>query len=304
MNNTRYIINPEGSGGAGLKRWERFKAIRKGPIDPAQVALTTHAGHARELASSFDGCDTIVVAGGDGTIGEVISGIMDRSEPRPKLGIIPCGTGNDIARNVGILSMDDAVAALCYSTPRSFDLIKINRTVDNQTETRHAFLFANAGFSAIPMMKPWMKRLLGATGAYYFSTLLQALGYHPPKMEVSVDGKQFNGELFLVMAGNAEYAGGGSMRIAPDARTDDGQLNISIIQSIPKLKLITQLFSSIANGTHIHEPEVSYFTGKKITVNSTPPAPLDLDGELFGTTPATFTICPNALTILTPAGHP
>jgi len=298
LSNIHFIINPVGNGGAGLRVWEAFKTAWSEPIAIEQVTFTTHSGHARELANAFAECDIIVVAGGDGTVGEVISGIMDRPEPRPKLGIIPCGTGNDIARNADILSLDDAIDALHGAKARSFDLIQIDRETHPGPETRYAFLFANAGFSAIPMMKPWMKRLLGATGAYYLSTLLQALVYLPPKMEVSVDGKEFTGELFLVMAGNAEYAGGGSMRIAPDARTDDGQLNISIIQSIPKIKLITQLFSSIADGTHIKEPEVSYFTGKKITVNSEPRVPLDLDGELFGTTPATFSVCPHALKIL------
>ena len=298
MRNIHFIINPAGNGGAGLRVWETFKNAWAVPIAAEHVTFTTRSGHARELAGSFAECGLIVVAGGDGTIGEVISGIMGLPEPRPKLGIIPCGTGNDIARNAGLLNLDDAIAALQDADARSFDLIRIDRETNSGLETRHAFLFANAGFSAIPMMKPWMKRLLGATGAYYLSTLLQVLVYHPPKMEVSVDGKAFSGELFLVIAGNAEYAGGGSMRIAPGARTDDGQLNISIIQSIPKRKLITQLFASIANGTHINEPEVSYFTGKKICVNSDPNVPLDLDGELFGTTPSTFSVCPNAIQIL------
>ncbi|MDF7798392.1 diacylglycerol kinase family lipid kinase [Pontiellaceae bacterium B1224] len=300
LRNVHYIINPAGNGGAGLKGWETFKSLLDDPIDPEQVVFTTRMGHARELATSFTGCDTIVVAGGDGTVGEVISGIMDRPEPRPKLGIIPCGTGNDIARNAGVFSVADALAALSGRGSRDFDLIRIDRPDGDRTETRHSFLFANAGFSAIPMMKPWMKRMLGATGAYYLSTLLQVLVYHPPNMEVMADGKAYSGKLFLVIAGNAEYAGGGSMRIAPDAQTNDGELNLSIIRPAPKLKLITKLLSTIADGTYIKEPEVSYFKGRKISVNSTPPVPLDIDGELFGTTPATFTICPDALAICTP----
>lgn len=302
LNTTRYIINPAGNGGAGLKEWETFKSIWKNPIDSEQVAFTTRAGHARELATSFAGCNIIVVAGGDGTVGDVISGIMDCPEPRPKLGIIPCGTGNDIARNAGIFSMNDAIEALNSANVRFFDLIQVDRIQDTRTETRHAFLFANAGFSAAPMLKPWMKRLLGATGAYYLSTLLQALIYRPPNMEVIVDNQKFTGKLFLVMAGNAEYAGGGSMRIAPEARTDDGKLNISIIQSVPKIKLISHLFSSIANGDHIHDPGVTYISGEKIAVTCAPPALLDLDGELYGTSPATFSVCPGALKILTADG--
>jgi YegS/Rv2252/BmrU family lipid kinase len=295
MRNTHFIINPVANGGVGLQVWEAFQVVWAEPIDMACVTFTEHSGHAREIAAQCIGCDILVVAGGDGTIGEVISGIMDHPEPKPKLAIIPCGTGNDIGRNAGVCSLENSISALRGGTTKTFDLIR----VENDSETRHAFLFANAGFCAIPMMKPWMKRIFGATGAYYFSTLLQAFFFRPTEMVTCVDGKEFRGRTLLVIAGNTEYAGGGSMRIAPGAQTDDGELNVSIIRSISIFKLITKLFSSITKGTHIHEPEVSYFTGKTISISSDPPVPLDLDGEQFGTTPALFSVCPAALEILT-----
>ncbi|MDF7807796.1 diacylglycerol kinase family lipid kinase [Pontiellaceae bacterium B12219] len=295
MSNTHYIINPAANGGAGLRVWAEFKRAWAEEIDSASVSFTEHAGHARQIAAQCMGYDTIAVAGGDGTISEVISGIMERPDAKPRLAIIPCGTGNDIGRTAGVSSIAQAIAALRGRAEKSFDLIR----VVNATETRHAFLFANAGFCAIPMMKPWMKRLFGATGAYYLSTLLQAFIFKPTEMVICVDGKEYHGRTFLVMAGNSEFAAGGSMRIAPGARTDDGKLNISIIRSVSIFKLITKLFSSIAKGTYINEPEVSYFTGNFIRISSVPPVPLDLDGELFGTTPAAFSICPAALNILT-----
>jgi len=298
LNKVLYIVNPAGNGGAGMKVWETFKSFWADPIDSAHVVFTERLGHAREIAASCNGYEIIAAVGGDGTVGEVISGIMDRQEPRPRLAVIPCGTGNDIAQNAGIFSVADAAAALHEGQSRAFDLIRVGRPVDGQTEHRHAFLFANTGFSSIPMMKPWMKRLLGATGAYYLAALLQALAYRSPHMVVRVDGKEYVGNTFLVIAGNAERAAGGCMRICPGAITNDGELNISIIKPVSVYKVITQLFPRIAKGTHINAPGISYFTGRKIEVQSEPPAVLDLDGELFGTTPATFSVCPLALGVV------
>jgi diacylglycerol kinase (ATP) len=117
-------------------------------------------------------------------------------------------------------------------------------------------------------------------------------------MVVNVDGQETGGRVFMVIAGNSEFAGGGSMRIAPGASLDDGVLNISIIKPVPLFRLLTKIVGCISEGTHINEPEVSYFKGKTMTVTSEPPTRLDLDGELFGTTPATFSVCPAALKIL------
>jgi len=298
MNNVLNIINPAGNGGAGLNVWESFKEAWAEPIDPANVVFTDRPGQARDIAAAGNGYDILAAAGGDGTVGEVLSGIMDRPEPRPRLAIIPCGTGNDIAQNAGIFSEADAIDALRKGTSHAFDLIRIDRQVDGHDEHRYAFLFANAGFSSIPMLKPWMKRILGATCAYYLATLLQTIVYRSPHMVVRIDGREHVGQTFLVVVGNAEYAAGGCMRIAPGASTNDGVLNVSIIESVSIYKVVTKLFASIAKGTHINEPEVSYFTGRKIEVHSEPPAVLDLDGELFGTTPATISVCPSVVEVI------
>ena len=89
------------------------------------------------------------------------------------------------------------------------------------------------------------------------------------------------------------------MRIAPGARTDDGELNITIFPVKSKLRMITRLLPKVATGEHIQEPGVSYFPAKSVEIDSDPPAILELDGDIFGTTPATFTVCPGALRVLT-----
>ena len=99
MSKSLYIINPAGHGGVGPRVWEEFKTLWSDLIDPEHIVITERPGHAREIVVSTQGYDIFTAIGGDGTVGEVISGIMEHPEPRPRLAIIPAGTGNDIARN-------------------------------------------------------------------------------------------------------------------------------------------------------------------------------------------------------------
>jgi diacylglycerol kinase (ATP) len=300
MSSVLYIINPAGHGGAGTKAWEEFKTSWSDPIDPRHVIVTQRPGHARKIAASTEGYDILAAVGGDGTVGEILSGIMAHQKPQPKLAVIPGGTGNDIARNIGICSIADGAAALHDGHPRAFDLVRIDYQIDGQREHRHAFLYGCVGFSSIPMVKHWMKRLLGPKGAYYLGMCLQMIVYRAPQMTVRMEEREHRGRNWMVVVGNAERAAGGSMCLAPGARTDDGELNITIVPSQSKLKMVTKLLPKVATGAHINEPGISYLPGKRIAVDSAPPAILELDGDIFGTTPATFTVCPRALQVISP----
>jgi len=301
MNSTLYIVNPASHGGAGAKAWAAFQRVWPHPIDPEHVVFTECPGHARELAISATGYDTIAAVGGDGTVGDVNSGILDRDGDRPTMAIIPAGTGNDIARNVEIGSIDDAVSALKDKYVRAFDLIRVDYHEDGQREHRYAFLSVGVGFSAIPMVKPWMKRLLGPMGAYYLGTFLQILVYRPPHFNVLVDGNERSNTLgWMIIVANVESSSGGSMCIGPGASSHDGELNITIFPAKSKFTMVTRLLPKVPSGEQVNEPDVQYLPGRKIEVISNPPAILDLDGDLFGTTPATITVCPGMFQVLTP----
>jgi hypothetical protein len=98
MGRVHYLVNPAGHGGAGLAAWQEFESLWPDAINPADVTITEYAGHAGEIAASLDGDDVAVAVGGDGTVNEIMTALLDHPEPRPRLGIIPGGTGNDIAR--------------------------------------------------------------------------------------------------------------------------------------------------------------------------------------------------------------
>lgn len=297
---TLFIINPAGHGGTGTTTWERFQACWPHPIPREDVIITQRPGQARDLAFSAEGYETLAAVGGDGTVGDVMSGILDRPDGRPQLAIVPAGTGNDIARTVGIGSISEAARAMSDGQLRAFDMMRVEYSDGLKRKGRHGFLLTAVGFSAIPMIKPWMKRVLGPTGAYYLGTFLQIILYRPTRMVVRADGReQSSGRTWMVIVGNSEYSSGGSMRISPGASTEDGELNISVFPVLPRLKMILKLLPKVATGDHINEPGVAYFPAKRIEVESDPPAILDIDGDVFGTTPVTFRVCPGALRVLT-----
>jgi diacylglycerol kinase (ATP) len=296
-----YVVNPAGHGGTGASTWETFRSLWPYRIEASDFVITQRPGRAREIAATAEGYDTLAAVGGDGTVGDIVSGILDRQGTKPKLAIIPAGTGNDIARNTGTHSVEDAVRALHNGRLREFDMIRVDFQADGRPAHRYAFLLVAVGFSSIPMIKPWMKRLLGPAGAYYLGTFLQILAYRPPVFSVRADGRERSrGRSWMVIVGNVEYSSGGSMRIAPGARPDDGELDITVFPVRSRFRMITRLLPKVATGEHIEEPGVLYFPAKNVEIESDPPAILDLDGDVFGNTPAAFTVCPGALEVLTP----
>ncbi len=300
MNRVLYIINPTSNGGAGIKVWEHFRRELSAAISPRDVHFTRHSHHARELASAAVGYDLIVAVGGDGTVGEVISGIMagNPENPRPALAVLPAGTGNDIARHVGAYPLQKAIAVLHAGQPRTFDLIRIDCQGDEGRLCRHAFLYATAGFSALLRFKPWMKRYLGPAIGTYLSMILALLEFRPPKMTVSWDGGSHSGPLWMAIAANAEHVGGASVRVAPGAKTNDGELDMLLIPAKSKPAMLGTVLPKIPTGRHIGIAGVAFFRSTAMEVDAERPMLVEIDGDIYGATPATFTVCPLALRVL------
>lgn len=301
MDRILYIINPVASGGAGSNAWKRFRSQWPNLVDPKDIRVAERPGHATEIAASSEGYEILAAVGGDGTVGEILSGIMEHQEPRPKFALIPAGTSNDVARHVGIFSVEDAMAALIAKHTRMFDIFRVDCKVDGQPAHRYAFMASNVGFFAVSLsfLKPWMKRLLGQKGAHYLCMLMGVATYQPPHMTVLWEDQEYSGRTWKVLVGNVEWTLGGRLRIAPGARTDDGELNVTIVPFKSKVNILLKL-PKISKGSLINERDILYFPVTRIDVNSDPPVCLEIDGDLIGTTPATFTVCPRAVQIVSP----
>lgn len=302
MRRVFYIVNPASNGGSGSRVWERYKRLFPGQIATQDVHFTRHTGDARAQAETVMDYDMIVAVGGDGTVGEVISGIMARNvkqnDTRPALAVLPAGTGNDIARHIGAFPLDKAISTLRDGQIKSFDLIRIECQGDDGPLSRHAFLYGTAGFSALLKFKPWMKRYLGATIGTYLSMILALLEFRPPEMTVTWQDGSYSGPLWMAIAANAEKVAGASIRLAPNAKTDDGVLDMLLIPAKSKPTMLGSLLPRIPTGRHISVAGVQYFRSSTLEVDAERPVLVEIDGDVFGYTPATFAVSPRALRVL------
>lgn len=310
-----FIINPAAGGGRGRQNWEEFErgvlratggvpelgttgdCASKAPALLKKV-FTTAPGEAKRIAARASGnYDVLAAVGGDGTVWEVANGILTAKEKRAGLAILPCGTGNDIARNAGVRNLDDAWSTLRRGSSTPIDVIEVQCCADSKAEVFHALSFAGVGIIG-PLLRaatPTAKRLLGQRLAYRLGLLRTLCSYKPAPMRIKCDGQAFEGRFLFLGASNGEHAGGG-LRLAPGAQINDGLLNINLVMAVGRVDGLGQL-GRLARGQHTNHPKVRYFQSRRISVDAELPLEVAVDGELVGHTPARFEVKPRVLSL-------
>ncbi len=288
----RLIVNPVAGGG------------RAGRVAPAvQQALAGHGleviradtrdlEHARALAREAAARgETVAALSGDGMVGAVADVL--RAIPNALLGVLPGGRGNDFARVLGIPS--DPVAACATIAHGSTRLVDLGE-VDGR-----AFLgIASAGFDSdcnrIANESPsWLGNLV-----YAYSALRVLIGWRAARFEVELDSgetRHFSG--YTIAAANSGVYGGG-MRLAPDARMDDGLLDIVAIEQVSKLRFLANL-PKVFKGTHVDLPSVHVLRAKEVLISADRPFALYADGDPIAKLPARVRALPGAIRVLAPA---
>jgi diacylglycerol kinase (ATP) len=290
------ILNPAAGRGYGGKSKERLAHLlnKTGKLHPLMTweLVETHSkgdGIAIARSAVESGAKVVAAAGGDGTCGEVVNGIVGAEAC---LGIVPLGTGNDMARTLGIGNdIEGAVHTLFEGKSRAVDLGKLDHT--------WFINVAGCGFDALvaDRVNRGIHYARGTTA--YIIGLLQILAaFRAAHFKLDIDGKQFKARGMLCAIANAPSYGGG-MKIAPDAKIDDGYFDIIFLGEVSKYEFI-KTFPRVYKGTHLTHPGVKVFRAKELTLGSEPPLPLLVDGEVLGFTPAKFTLYPLALKVMTP----
>ena len=295
------IANPASGQHRGERRLAQASKRLASLGHAVTATLTESAGHATRLAkSNAPDFEIIAALGGDGTVNEVANGLM-AVEPgeRPALATLPVGTGNDVALTYGLAHFESAIDALAKGSTRTLDVIRVQLMRDGKSVTRHALLFVAAGFAAEVIRKtgPRVKRIFGRRFSYSVGLFRALASFRAPEFSVKWDGGERSGRMFQVCAGNTEFAAGGVMRISPGARPDDGLLNISLVDALGRLQIVRR-FPSILSGRYVEDERVDYFTGKRLEIDAVPPAELQADGDIIGTTPATIELLPCALQLV------
>lgn len=286
------------------RMWPAAEAALSRRFGALEIAVTRHAGDGRGLAAQFarQGVDLIVAAGGDGTASEVADGILTAApdcRAIPDLSLLPVGTGSDLGRSLGFAGdMDRLAEAIATRAPRPLDAAMVTfRLDDGGEERRHFINIASLGISAdiARAVNAASKRFLTGKMLFAWHTLRQLVRYRGAGLKVRVDGEEiFAGTMAVVaVANNHSFAGG--MMIAPDARTDDGWLDVTIVRDAPRFTLIRAL-RLVYDGSHRTLDLCSFHRGREIVIeDSGSPIGLEIDGETAGSTPVSIRILPRAL---------
>ncbi len=286
------ILNPgAGGGAAGARRSEVEQALTRS-LPSARLVLSRERGHAEALVREgvADGARWLLSVGGDGTLHEVVNGMMQTSvSDRLTLSALDLGTGSDFRRNLGLEGRwQDNLVRLAAPRIRLIDTARL--TVTPRDGTPHARYFVNiasAGLSAEVgsrmSQSGWSKRWLG-TGAYLLGGALGALRSQRRHVRITVDGQLVaDTALTLGAVCNGAHFGGG-MRVAPGARVDDGRLEVIWIDAMPRWRLLTAM-PLVYRGRHLRLKATHAASGASVTIDVSPSAPpitMECDGEPLG----------------------
>ena len=274
----------------------------------ARLLETREPGHAERLAAAAAdlGHDRVVAVGGDGTIQEVINGLLSAGVGSnggpPALGIVPGGSGNDLARSLALPRAPlEALAVALGATMRPLD---VGRAAHNGA-IRYFAAAGGTGFDAqvAYTMAAKTQRWQRGRAGYFLATLNELRRYRNRELRLRLatdeGARAIEGRFLFVAFANGQYYGGG-MQICPDASTADGQLDVCLVGDISRLGAMREL-PGIYRAAHVNHPLVEIVRVRELLIEGQPGTRVHLDGEPFGEVPAEVTVLPGAVTVAVPA---
>src|SRR5688572_14292717 len=307
------IVNPKSAGDSTRNNWASIASDLRAHFGPYKVAFTKAPGDGTALAKSAaeSGRKLIIACGGDGTINEVANGILESGQD-VELGVLPSGTGGDFRRSLRMpQSSREAARALRKAETRWIDVGRvIFQNHSDETVSRYFVNVSSIGLAASIIERVKSNKALdwiplgGVRGraSFALSTLQEVVGLDALTVRVRIDGgeeRPLSTVNFCVA--NARYFGGGMM-IAPNAKLDDGFLDVVNIGDIRTAKILLNAYT-LYNGSHLDLSEVKSSLAKRIEVSQAQPGVeihLETDGELPGKLPAVYEAVPRALRVRTP----
>jgi YegS/Rv2252/BmrU family lipid kinase len=287
----QFIINPSAGQGKYKQIIQSIHNILSDSGVRYDIKVLEYRGEALSLAKeAADDHDVVVAVGGDGTVNEVFSGILGT---QAIFGIIPAGTGNGFARALELpLDLEKACQVLVEGYTKEIDVGMANG--------RYFLGTAGVGFDALiaefageklgPLRGMWL---------YFFAGALMFYRYKPPLVNVEIDSRIAKVTPLAIAIANTRIYGGKAL-IAPDAKPDDGLLDVCVIQDMSAFRLVCHL-PKLFTGRHVRLPDVTMHRGRKVAISSPEPIPLHVDGEAAGShVRVEFAILPKAIRVLVP----
>ncbi|MDH4413302.1 MAG: diacylglycerol kinase family protein [Rhizobium sp.] len=281
------VRNPIAGGRAGQKRWPPLLAAFRQRFPDLEIHESRSSGDARRLAGELatGPYDLLVVAGGDGTISDVVDGVLTSSRPDMPLAFLPVGTGCDFVRNFALPADPAALADHIANAPlRRIDAgLLISRDAAGNEQRRHFANITSVGISGEivdAVNAPGRPRILNGPLRFLVHSALAMLRYRPYDFEVLVDGMLVHqGRLALVAIANGGWFGGG-MHITPDADITDGLFEVAVMREERVLGLLN-LLGRLHSAGHVGHPLLSFHRARRVDIRPRDPArfPIEVDGE-------------------------
>lgn len=279
--NILVLVNPFAGNGKTLKKMEKIKCLlEKNPHDFSwKITGSPDEMRAHILRAGRDSAHMLLLMGGDGTVHAALSAIQAARLP---FGLLPCGRGNDFARNIGLpldLSHNGIIAA--EPVYQTLDLPFLN--------DRPFGSIACTGFDAeVNKLARDKQGYFGGTLGYIICVVRALRSYVPFEAEVRVGDDVWQGRIMMVAVSNGAHYGGG-MKITPEARMNDGKFDVCIIEEVSKWELIRE-FPKVFQGKHTAHPKVHIFRGVEVEIHSDEKREIYADGEYMGDLPCTARI--------------
>jgi diacylglycerol kinase (ATP) len=274
------IFNPMANHGRSGQKASDLRAIVE-EMGGADWQATEYPAHACEVAAAAaeKGYGTVVAMGGDGTVHEVVNGLMRvPAEQRPRLGIVPIGSGNDFGAGLGVPA--DAARAMQRVFTGAERIVDVALIRDGSGRCEYFNNTCGIGFSGAINIRSRQLSFLSGFLMYLTATLQSILShFDAPQMRVTFDGGKLDQPVLMLAVGNGPREGGG-FRTTPDARLDDGLLDILYIGKLTRFRLL-QLLPMVMAGTHTNQRDVHFARTTRLSLEADRALPVHIDGELF-----------------------
>jgi len=302
----KLILNPMADRGRAWGVARDLRPIINEYEGKADWSGTVYPGHAMELArqAGEDGYDLVIALGGDGTVHEIVNGLMQvEAEKRPALGIVPIGSGNDFAYANGIPS-ESPNQAMALALQGETSLIDVGLMTDEKGRQEYIDNTLGIGFDAIVTIRSHKLPIVRGF-MMYLTAVIQTilLNAKPMQMKIESESKKWEKDVFMLVLANGAREGGG-FTMTPAARPDDGILDYMIADSVSRLMQF-RLIPEFMNGTQGRFDEIELGQFKKISLTSEQPLYIHIDGEIYTSFGSNLRglsveIIPNALKVVRP----
>ena len=294
------VVNPF----AGKKKSREISRLISEELTQTKIEnilyFTDYVNHAEEIVSgiNFQRGDALMSVGGDGTLSEIITGLLAREDDFSKdipISIVPSGSGNSQANDMEITDYLDAMQRLLNGKLRKIDVGKVTFMSEGNEKVRFSHNLVGWGLGVDANIMAEKMRFLGPI-RYDLGSLMSIIRGKVRKARCYIDGNLIDSSFILLLIQNTK-TGGDRLTLAPMAHVDDGKMDLGIIYHISRFQVL-KLFNQLkALGSHVWNPNVEYYRFKNLVIETDEPTAINVDGENLGTTPLKVDVIPSAIKV-------